>query len=202
MFLAVTDSLVAAGFPPPPSSTSTPTSSWPWPRLPGTRSVAAAELVSWFYLTLQLPDSPVVADLGLADRDLAGRIAGLIERLGRGTDEVAPRLLEAAPLLEGLLRALAEGRAPDLARLAALWPSLEVPPAESEEDGAGGSLGLAFGGAIDLGDSGGFIFADLLQPDVFKITDQDARVRSGPPAFGMITSKVAYGTAAGVPRDA
>lgn len=153
---------------------------------------AATELVSWFFLSLTLPDSPVAADLGLADRDSAGRLAGLFEALGGAAGDKASALLAAATLLDRLLRGGKEG-VELRAALAAVWPGLEGGIDEDPEAGAGGDIGLAFGGEIRLGDPSAFSFGDALQPSVLLISDKDARIRTPPPALAMTSNRFAYG---------
>lgn len=157
-------------------------------------SFAAVGLVSWFHLSLSLPDSPIAADLGVADQDLAGRLAAVHSLLQVDAREKAPALLAVADRVEQLLSKGLDGDA-DRVELAKLWADLAGEPDEDAETGAGGDVALAFGGRIRFRPSDSFSFtAEGLQPSTLQVTDADARVRSGPPSFSAGTTRIPQGS--------
>lgn len=149
---------------------------------------AAGQLVSWFFLSLSLDDSPVVRALDAVDQPLAGRLEALCAHLGRPAHPRAAGLVEAAEALDALLRG-----SDTRAALAGLWPGLEGSVAEDPESGAGDLLAAAFPDGLGLG-SGPVSFGDELEPGVLTVTDTDARVRSDPPTLALGTAKLAFGS--------
>lgn len=153
----------------------------------GPEVFAAAQLVSWFHLSLALDDSPVVVELGLGALDLGGRVAALASRLGTAAAPKAAGLLAAADALDALLR----GRG-GLEPLATLWPTLEGAPAEDPHTGAGDHLHLAFAEGFGLA-SGALSFGGDLEPSALTVTDGDARIRTDPPALALTPERFPLG---------
>lgn len=155
---------------------------------------AAVELVSWFYLSLALPDSPICRDLGL-EGDLLARLEGLANHLGKTVSSKAGPMLQAADAMDSLLRGLSRGETPSqLAAMAELWPVLEGPPEEDPETGAGGDVGAAFKDGMNFNQEGPEFFGEGITPDALRVTDPDARIRTGPTAFALTTQRFAQNT--------
>ena len=157
-------------------------------------SFAAVGLVSWFYLSLSLPDSPLAADLGVVGEDLTGRLAAVRRAVQREENPKAAGLLEAAIRLDRALGNGLVGAEEDRAALAALWPSLEGEPDEAGAEAGGGDVGLAFGGAVRFAAAmGAFSFGDTLQATPLTVIDPDARIRTGPPSYGVTNERLPKG---------